>query len=144
MLKNNKELIEYLRTHTIKETCYEFKIKENALRAFVRREGLPFRRSGDIFDDVPRNILVEFCKDKTIKEIAEHYNVSVASARAGLEKRGVFFKKGHTRNQRLIDREQMIRFLAKEFSYQSIALQFGVSRQRIEQIVNKEKKCVTQ
>lgn len=136
MLKNNKELIDYLKDHTVKETAYEFKVSQTALYYLINSQGLPYKHCPDVFDGVATKVLKEYCKDKTLSEIAEHYNTTVSCAKRALNKRGVFFKKSYTKNPTLETRSLMIKMLVKTFTYQQIADQFGITRQRVEQIVN--------
>lgn len=79
--------------------------------------------------------LKEYCKDKTIEQIANNFGLTRQHVTTILNYHCIKWKRVYTR--KMGERDEMIKYLSERFTYESIAEVFSVSKQRIEQIVNK-------
>lgn len=77
-----------------------------------------------------------YAETHTPLEMAKYCEVSVATIYTWRKKFDLKMRDGRNKSGNQ-DRDTMIKYLSKEFTYDSIGREFKISRQRVEQIVNK-------
>ena len=77
----------------------------------------------------------EYCKERTLDELAEHFGITRKEVKKICNKYGLYWKRVYRKKEKPFPREEMIRHLAQKFTYEQIGTVFGISRQRVEQII---------
>lgn len=77
----------------------------------------------------------ELCKNKTLDELSEYFSIPREQVKKICNKNGLYWKRIHRKKERPFPRDKMIKVLAKDFTYEDIGTVFGISRQRVEQIL---------
>lgn len=77
----------------------------------------------------------DFCKDKTKSEIAAYFGMDEKKVTSRLNYYGLYWKRVYNKKCPKDSRNEMIRFLATKFTYEQIGMEFGMSKQRVEQII---------
>lgn len=77
----------------------------------------------------------DYCKDRTLKELAEHFGLTEQVVKNRLSYYGLYWKRTYNKKVNKDGRNEMIKFLATKFTYEQIGKEFGMSKQRVEQII---------
>lgn len=134
MLKNHlSEIVEYAKRHTLKETASKFNVTYSTMCNFFSDNNIKpskfvshTRMTKDEFRD--------FCKDKTKEEIADYLGITIKEAMAIMNSNCCKWKHTYKPVGVKGDRNEMIVFLSRKFTYGDIAKVFGITKQRVEQI----------
>lgn len=132
-----KEIKEYSKNHDLQECADKFKVSKPHMSRFCNIHRIyPIRR---YCGGASESELKELVEKYSIEEICEKLNVSEERLKHSLYYLGILSNKDRRKRHPYgirADRNEMIVYLSKKFTYSSIAEVFNVSTQRINEIVN--------
>lgn len=139
-IKNLDEYKEFAKTHSRQECADKYGVSASYLYHFNRKNGVKSFSNGKrgakprySFNETEDECR-EFLKTHTIRDIIQKYNVSYFTVINWARKLNV----KTMRVRPYSDRDSMITSLVNDgYTYQNIADVFGMSKQRVEQIVNR-------
>lgn len=126
------------KSKTLGEIAQALSISQMTARGIYERMGLPVLSSCARKKEALKSFILSSHKKKSISEIADECGFSYATVAMACRELGVKpFRPKTGRKKTTASRDEMIECLAMNgFTYESIGDAFGVTRQRIEQIVN--------
>ena len=132
--KNRHDFIADLKTMSAKEVSLKYGLCITSVYRYRQRYGLNVYFS----DNVPADF-TEFAKTHNKKQAKEHYHTSYSVIRKW--ERLTDCKCSFAKGERTIERNLKIKELCKSKSYSAVGKLFGITKQRVEQIVN-NKECI--
>lgn len=144
--EEKKERYEYMLSHNYYEFAEKYHVTPNTARVSYCKNHISIA-TPEYRYDVPEEEFKEYASNHNIMSVCKHFKVSWIKVKRLYDlykipirtKRQLGLIKYEEVNApvtRSADRDEMIRYLAKEFTQASIARVFGYSKQRIQQIVN--------
>lgn len=130
-IKNKIEFLSDLKQMSVKEVSFKYHLCMSTVYKYKQRYGLNVYFS----DNVPADF-TEYAKTHNKLQAKEHYNTSYAIIRKWEWLANC--KCAHIRRRGIIERNLKIRELCKTKTYSAVANLFGITKQRVEQIINKE------
>ena len=120
---------EYAKTHQPEDFAREFGLAVETARVYYSKKMIKKPRKPLFLDDEEA---ARYAESHTFKETSEHFNLSAYKTRKELRNSNI---KPVSPWRRLTgDRNEMIAYLGKKFSYDSIGAVFDMTRQRVCQI----------
>ena len=131
-VKHTDDFIKDLKELSAKEVSVKYKLCVTSVYRWRKRYGFDV-----YFTDIVPVDFIEYTKTHNKKEASEYYNTSYATIRKWewLSDSKCSPKHSIRRNQ---ERNQKIKELHSQYSYSEIGRMFGITKQRVEQIVNEE------
>ena len=144
--EEKKERYEYMLSHNYYEFAEKYLVAPNTARYMYVLNHVSISNPSVHFN-VPEQEFKEYAAAHNISAVIKHFHISWTKAkrlydlynipvRSNRELGKIKYTEVNSRTERSADRDEMIRYLAKEFTHASIARVFGYSKQRIWQIVN--------
>lgn len=130
-IKNKTEFLSDLKQMSVKEVSIKYHLCISSVYKYRQRCGLNVYFS----DKVPADF-TEYAKTHNKLQAKEHYNTSYVIIRKW--ERLANCKCINIRRRRNIARDFRIRELCKTKTYAAVGTLFGITRQRVAQIINKE------
>ena len=130
-IKNKTEFLSDLKQMSAKEVSSKYHLCMTSVYNYRKRYGLNVHFS----DNVPADF-TEYAKTHNKLQATEHYNTSYAIIRKWEKLANC--KCVYVRNRGMIERNLKIRELCKTKTYSAVGKLFGITKQRVEQIVNKK------
>lgn len=127
---------EYAKTHQPEEFAREFGLSIGTANVYYSKSRIKKARKPLFLDDEES---LKFIESHTIQESAENFGRPYGRMRDNLKKYGI--KPSSPWKAKVADRDEMIEYLSKEFTLESIATVFNMSRQRVSQICKREE-CI--
>ena len=126
------------KTKTLGEIAQALSISQMTARGIYERLGLPALSNCGRRREALKSCILLSYKEKSVREIADECGFSYVTVARACRELGVKpFRPRTGRKKTIYSRDEMIECLARNgFTYESIGDAFGVTRQRIEQIVN--------
>lgn len=123
------------KSKTLGEIAQALSISQMTARIIYERMGLPVLSDCGRRREALKSCILLLYKEKSISEIAAECGFSYGTVASACRELGVKPKTGRKKTK--ASRDEMIECLARNgFTYENIGDAFGVTRQRIEQIVN--------
>ena len=126
---------EFAKTHSYEEFAREFGCTVNSARTWFSHNKIKPPRQPLPLDDKEA---IEYAKGHTRMELAEHYGVTYNTACSFVINNGITPVPESPWRRAVMDRDEMIKYLADKFTLDAIGKVFGLTRQRVSQIANKE------
>ena len=130
-IKNKDAFIADLKTRSVKEVALKYRLSVSMVYRLKRRYGLNV-----YFSDCVPTDFVEYAKTHNKKQAAEKYSTSYAIIRKWEWLADC--KCSKKRGSNSIERDKRIKELTRNYSYSEIGKMYGITKQRVEQIVNQE------
>lgn len=130
-IKNKTEFLSDLKQMSVKEVISKYHLCATSVYRYKQRYGLNVYFS----DNVPADF-TEYAKTHNKLQAKEHYNTSYAIIRKWEWLANC--KCVYMRHRGMIERNLKIRELCKTNTYSAVGKLFGITKQRVEQIINKE------
>lgn len=131
------EIKEYSKNHDLQECADKFKVTKSHMSRFCNKYRIyPIRK---YCGGASESELRELAEKYSIEEICEKLNVPEEKLKHTLYYLGILSNKNRRKRRPYGirgDRNEMIVYLSKKFTYRSIAEVFNVSAQRINEIVD--------
>lgn len=126
------------KSKTLCEIAQALSISQMTARGIYERMGLPVLSNCGRRKEALKNFILSSHNEKSISDIADECGFSYATVARACRELGVKpFRLKTGRKKTTASRDEMIECLARNgFTYESIGDAFGVTRQRIEQIIN--------
>lgn len=126
------------KTKTLGEIAQALSISQMTARGIYDKLGLPALSNCGRRKKALKSCILLSYKEKSAGEIAREFGCSYATVAKACRELGIkALRKKPGREKTLASRDEMIACLARNgFTYESIGSVLGVSKQRIEQIVN--------
>ena len=126
------------KTKTLGEIAQALSISQMTVRGIYERMGLPVFSNCTRKREALKSRILSSHGEKSISEIADECGFSYVTVARACRELGVKPLRPKTgRKKTISSRDEMIECLARNgFTYESIGDVFGITRQRIEQIVN--------
>lgn len=144
--EEKKERCEYMLSHNYYEFAEKYHVTPNTAKVMYVLNHVSVSNPSIHFN-VPEQEFKEYAATHNVTAVGKHFHISWTKAkrlydlynipvRSNRELGKIKYTEVNSRIERSADRDEMIRYLAKEFTQASIARVFGYSKQRIQQIVN--------
>jgi DNA-directed RNA polymerase sigma subunit (sigma70/sigma32) len=130
-IKNKTEFLSDLKQMSVKEVISKYHLCATSVYRYKQRYGLNVHFS----DNVPADF-TEYAKTHNKLQAKEHYNTSYAIIRKW--ERLANCKCVYIRHRGMIERNLKIRELCRTNTYSAVGKLFGITKQRVAQIINKE------
>ena len=130
-IKDKDLFIENSKIFSAKELAVKYNVSITTINRYKKEYGL--KKKCVVPDD-----FVEYAKEHNKKQVSEHYNTYYEIVKKWEMLSGC--KCSKKRNAKNRNRDIVIRELSKTNTYASIGKMYGISRQRIEQIIHRDNK----
>ena len=142
--EEKQERKEFMLAHKPEEFAEKFGIKLNSARVMYAQYGVRIKREKHYITklpDIPKETFAAFAENNGISKVCAYFGIAPKTARKLYALYGVqpFMCRGEVlpckhKLKRTGETQDMIRYLAKEYTYASIARVFGYSKERVRQI----------
>jgi len=130
---------EFSKTHTAEETAKEFSVSIGYVYALAKQEDVKFVTKRSIRLEEIKNYVAENYKTKGVTEMAKEMSCSKPCISHICKVLGIKPVRKF-RSKQICERDEMIKKLVSEgYTYENVGKAMGITRQRIEQIINKKK-----
>lgn len=141
-----KELRKYLEYHTTKDASKFFNVTEPWIKEICKMHDIAYYRYVNeieqyrLSNKMSMQEMKKFFREHTKEELLNIFNVVEHKLTTYSRARNLTWKRVYKRIQKILDRDKKILELKDDHTYEEIGKTFGISRQRVEQIIKHYKK----